>query len=83
MKECEGKKSTEEYKYKEFGDRLDDVMFRQDISNQELASKMFVSVSTISGYRTGRRSPAVDDLASLATFLHVSADYLIGLQKYP
>lgn len=78
-----GKRPKQDYKYKEFGRRLDDAMFRQDISNQELAQEMYVAASTISGYRTGRRSPKVDDLARLAKILHVSADYLLGLSNEP
>lgn len=83
MKKYTGKNKAEGYKFKEFGNRLDSVMFRQDISNQELAHQMYVSSSTISGYRTGRRSPTVDDLASIAKILGVSADYLVGLSSVP
>lgn len=77
------KKCKECYKFTEFGKRLDAVMFRQDISNQELARQMYVAVSTISGYRTGRRSPNVADLATLSKILGVSSDYLIGLTDQP
>jgi transcriptional regulator with XRE-family HTH domain len=42
---------------------------------------MFVSPSTISGYRTGRRSPTVADLAAIVQILNVSADYLIGTSE--
>jgi transcriptional regulator with XRE-family HTH domain len=83
MNEHLGKNNSDENKYKIFGERLDTTMFRQDISNRELASRMFVSTSTISGYRTGRRSPKVDDLARLASLLNVSADYLIGRTDQP
>ncbi len=83
MRILSDKKASESYKFKEFGKRLDEIMFCQDISNQELARKMYVSTSTISGYRTGRRSPNVTDLAALAGILGVSADYLIGLKDQP
>ena len=73
----------EQYKFKTFGSRLSLIMTMRDISNQELASEMVVSVSTISGYRTGRRSPKVDDLAKIALFLDVSVDFLIGLSDNP
>lgn len=71
-------KTNDKNKYQEFGDRLSLVMYKRNISNIQLANALFVSPSTISGYRTGRRSPAVDDLAAMARLLHVSADYLIG-----
>ena len=47
----------------------------------QLANAMFVSPSTISGYRTGRRSPTVADLAAIVQILNVSADYLIGTSE--
>lgn len=71
-------KTNDKHKYQEFGNRLSLAMYKRNISNIQLASQMFVSPSTISGYRTGRRSPAVDDLAIMARLLDVSADYLIG-----
>lgn len=56
-------------------------MYKQNISNIQLANAMFVSPSTISGYRTGRRSPTVADLAAIVQILNVSADYLIGTSE--
>ena len=79
----EEKKRKEKYNFKTFGNRLRHIMMMRDITNQALAQKMFVSVSTISGYRTGRRSPTVEDLARLSRILDVSADYLIGLTDNP
>ena len=49
-------KTNDKNKYKDFGDRLSLIMYKQNISNIQLANAMFVSPSTISGYRTGRRS---------------------------
>ncbi len=66
---------------KDFGDRLSLIMYKQNISNIQLANAMFVSPSTISGYRTGRRSPTVADLAAIVQILNVSADYLIGTSE--
>lgn len=77
------KVTKEDYNYTIFGKRLDSVMRQKGISNQELAHKMFVAASTISGYRTGRRSPDVVSLARMADILQVSADYLIGLTDCP
>lgn len=54
-------------------------MYIRDISNRALAQELSVSASTISGYRNGRRSPSVTDLAKISRFLNISADYLIGL----
>lgn len=45
-------KTNDKNKYKDFGDRLSLIMYKQNISNIQLANAMFVSPSTISGYRT-------------------------------
>ena len=74
-------KTNDKNKYKDFGDRLSLIMYKQNISNIQLANAMFVSPSTISGYRTGRRSPTVADLAAIVQILNVSADYLIGTSE--
>ena len=73
-------KTNDKNKYKDFGDRLSLIMYKQNISNIQLANAMFVSPSTISGYRTGRRSPTVAGLAAMQ-ILNVSADYLIGTSE--
>ena len=75
----EEKNQKEEYNFKEFGNRLGKIMYLRDISNHTLARQLCLSVSTISGYRTGRRSPTVTDLARISRILNVSADYLVGL----
>lgn len=79
MANCKRKKFKDEIKYYRFGSRLQHVMLVRDMQNFELADALFVAPSTISGYRTGRRSPDVEQLALLARELHVSADYLLGL----
>lgn len=45
----------------------------------DLAARSGLSVSTIYGYETGRRTPQADQLGALANALGVSADYLLGL----
>lgn len=42
-------KTNDKNKYKDFGDRLSLIMYKQNISNTQLANAMFVSPSTISG----------------------------------
>jgi transcriptional regulator with XRE-family HTH domain len=77
-----GKNRKTEYSHARFGHRLDYVMFIRDITNKDLAKMMNMSPSTISGYRTGRRAPGLDDLIRLAIILCVSTDYLLGLSDY-
>jgi transcriptional regulator with XRE-family HTH domain len=66
-----------------FGERLTYVMSIRGISCQELARRTFHAKSTIVGYRTGRRSPNVEELNTIARILNVSLDYLMGLKNEP
>ena len=75
------KNANNTYKHETFGYRLDYIMSTRNITNQVLAMQLALSASTISGYRIGRRSPNVDELARIADALQVSADYLIGLTE--
>lgn len=76
-------KEKEPYKYKEFGQRMGDTMRMKGITNRMLANYINLSVSAISGYRTGRRSPSVSELAAISDYLQVSVDYLLGKTNDP
>lgn len=62
-----------------FSERLISAMTLRDISNKQLAQKIFVAPSTISSYRTGHRIPNIEQLILISTTLQVSSDYLLGL----
>ena len=62
-----------------FSERLVTAMNLRDISNKQLAQKIFVAPSTISSYRTGHRIPNLEQLILISTTLQVSSDYLLGL----
>ena len=68
-------------KYPSFSDRLKIAMQIRDCSIDELAATSFLTRSTISGYRSGQRSPNLDTLRLIAKNLDVSADFLIGLKE--
>ena len=68
-------------KYPAFCDRLKIAMQIRECSIEELAATSYLTRSTISGYRSGQRSPNVDTLRLIAKNLDVSADFLIGLKE--
>ena len=68
-------------KYPDFSDRLKIAMQIRECSTEELAATSFLTRSTISGYRSGQRSPNVETLRLIAQNLDVSADFLIGLKE--
>lgn len=57
---------------KEFGKRLHDVRTSRGITQEELASKQYVS-----RMENGERSCSIDLLIELSCILHVSTDYLL------
>lgn len=69
--------------YQDFGERLDYVMTLRKITNNDLAEVLICTPSTVSGYRTGRRSPNVITQKEICRALNVSADYLLGLSDDP
>jgi transcriptional regulator with XRE-family HTH domain len=66
-----------------FGDCLKHVMMVRSVSCKELAEQLFVSTSTITGYRSGRRRPDIDQVRVIAIALNVTSDYLLGIKPDP
>ena len=66
-----------------FASRLCYSMEIRQMSVCELADALYVSTSTVSAYRTGRRLPSIQTLSAIANILHFSTDYLLGLTDYP
>jgi len=53
------------------------------MSQQELASAINVAPSTVGGWESGNREPDFKTLISIAIYLNVSSDYLLGLSDNP
>ena len=68
--------------YPSFSQRLHFVMTLRGYSVRMLAERIYVSPSTISGYRTGNRLPDCLILSKIAKELQVSTDFLLGLIDY-
>ena len=65
----------------EFGKRLRSLRLQNNLSQKQLAAQIGVKNSIISFYEMGDRAPSLDIIIKLASVFHVSADYLIGLDK--
>ena len=53
------------------------------LSQKQVAEKLGVSPSIVSGYETGERTPSTEILLSLAYLFNTSTDYLLGKQATP
>ena len=61
-----------------FSEKLKELRTNNKLTQQELASVLKVSASTIGMYEQGRRSPDTDTLNRLAEHFGVSVDWLLG-----
>lgn len=71
---------TEQYT---FPARLRGLMKETGTKQKELAQALGVKPQTVSLYCQGQSFPDVNNLAKIAQFFSVSADYLIGLSETP
>ena len=65
----------------QFGEKLVGLRQKHKLTQLELASAIFVSVSTISNYEKGIHFPDLDKLMAIADFFDVTTDYLLGRTK--
>ena len=74
---------SEVYDMIEFGERLRLLRKENNLTQDELATLIGVKNKVISFYETGDRVPSPKVIKKLAATLHVSADYLLGIEKQP
>lgn len=65
----------------EFGQRLKELRKAKGLTQKQLADLLGVKNSIISFYEVGDRIPSPEVIKKLAAVLHVSADFLLGLDK--
>ena len=65
----------------EFGNKLRQLRKEKNLSQKQLATLIGVQNSIISFYELGDRTPSPDVIKKLAVALHVSSDYLLGIEK--
>lgn len=66
---------------KEFGNRLVELLKYNNISQKELAECLELTEATISRYISGEREPKLEMVANMATILHTTTDYLLGVKN--
>lgn len=66
----------------EFGTRLRHLRKEKNLTQKQLASLIGVQHTVISFYELGDRIPSPQIIKKLAATLHVSSDYLLGIEKH-
>lgn len=64
-----------------FGKRVLKLLKKQGITQRELADRINTTEATLSRYVSGNREPKAEMLANIATALHTTSDYLLGIEK--
>ena len=62
----------------EFNEKLQKLRKEQNLTQEELAEKLFVSRTAISKWESGRGYPSIDSLKVIAKYFHITIDELIG-----
>lgn len=60
-----------------FKDRLKEARLKNNLAQNELASRLGISPTTYNGYEAGRREPNFATLAKLINILHIDANFLL------
>lgn len=61
--------------------KLQTLRLKYGYSQKQVAEKLEISPSIVSGYETGERTPSTDVLLSLSNIYHCSTDYLLGKES--
>lgn len=63
---------------KGLADRLKQLRQSNNLSQKDVAARLDISPSIVSGYETGERTPSVENLLALSYLYKCSTDYLLG-----
>lgn len=63
---------------KDLSHKLRTLRSANNFSQKEVADKLGISPSIISGYETGERTPSAENLLALSYLYKCSTDYLLG-----
>ena len=63
-----------------FAERLRELRIEQNLTLQNVAQGIGVSINTVSRWERQERLPNIENIVALAKFFKVSADYLCGLE---
>lgn len=64
----------------ELGKRIADLLRSKGMQQKELAKCIGLTEATMSRYISGERDPKPEVLANIATALHTTSDYLLGIE---
>lgn len=66
---------------KKLGQKIQELMQRCGFTQKRLAELANVTEVSMSRYISGERDPSVETLANIATALHTTTDFLLGIKE--
>ena len=63
---------------KDLSTKLKELRMSQNLSQADVAKKLGISTSIVSGYETSERTPSTENLLALSYLYKCSTDYLLG-----
>lgn len=67
---------------RDFSEIAKELRLSKNLTQTQLAERMWVKKSIISAYETDARPPSLDMLIKYAKEFNVTTDYLLGLQEH-
>ena len=65
----------------DFGYRLKELRQKKGLTQAQVAKRLSLSKTAISGYENNIKNPSIEVLTQLSILYGVSADYLLGLEN--
>jgi len=65
----------------EFNEKLTQLRKQKDLTQEQLAEKLYVSRTAISKWESGRGYPSIDSLKTIAAFFSVTVDELLSAEE--
>lgn len=65
---------------KKLGEKISELLKETGFTQKALAQRIGVTEAVISRYISGEREPKPEVLANIATALHTTSDYLLGIE---
>lgn len=63
--------------------RIKEARKAANLTQRQLADRLGIKVSTLSGYEIGAHDPKSNTLSKIADICHTTVDFLLGIDKRP
>lgn len=65
----------------DLGKRISDILQKQNMTQKALAERICITEAMLSRYISGDREPKPEMIANIATALHTTSDFLLGIEN--